>query len=96
MDKKFIWRRRGMKKQYKKPLIAIEHFSIVHTAARDCWDGIPQESVNLSDHPCAWDIGGDIFLFSTSLTGTSCNTDGELMGMGCYNNPEDGKYIFRS
>ena len=84
-----------MKKQYKKPLIAIEHFSIVHTAARDCWDSIPKESVNLSDHPCGWDIGG-IVLFSTSFPGTTCTMDGELMGMGCYNNPGDGQYIFRS
>lgn len=85
-----------MKKEYKKPLVAVERFSLVYTAARDCWDSIPQESVNLSDHPCGWEIGGGIVLFSASVTGTKCNMDGELMGMGCYNNPGEGQYIFRS
>ena len=84
-----------MKKQYKKPLIAVEHFAIVYTAARDCWDNIPKDQVTLSDHPCGWDIGG-VVLFNTELTDRTCSIDGEFSGMVCYNNPVDGKLMFRS
>ena len=95
MDKKLVWRRRGMKKQYQKPLIAIERFSIVHTGARDCWNSIPQDQVNLSDHPCGWEFGGNI-LFNTSVVDATCSIDGELSGMVCYNNPGEGQLMFRS
>jgi len=85
-----------MKKQYKKPLIAVERFAIVHTAARDCWNGIPQDQVNLSDHPCGWDFGMGNILFNTTVVDSTCSIDGELSGMVCYNNPSDGQYMFRS
>lgn len=85
-----------MKKQYKKPLVAVEHFSIVQTAARDCWDSIPQEQVNLSDHPCGWELGAGNILFNTVVVESTCNIDGELSGMVCYNNPGEGQYMFRS
>lgn len=85
-----------MKKEYKKPLVAVERFSLVHTTARDCWDSIPQDQVNLSDHPCGWDLGSDNILFSTSVTGSTCSIDGEVSGMVCYNNPAEGQHMFRS
>ena len=84
-----------MKKQYKKPLVAVEHFSIVHTAAKDCWDNIPQDQVNFNSERCGWDIGSAI-LFLTSVLNSSCTLDGDGFGMVCYNNPAEGKYIFRS
>ena len=85
-----------MKKQYKKPLVAVERFTIVHTTARDCWDNIPQDLVNFSDDPCGWEIGGGITLFNSTFPGTKCNMDGEIMGMVCYNNPGEGLHMFRS
>ena len=85
-----------MRKQYKKPLVAVEHFSIVQTTARDCWDSIPQDQVNLSDHPCGWDFGAGDILFSTSVEGKTCSIEGEFSGMVCYNNPGEGQYMFRS
>ena len=85
-----------MKKQYKKPLVAVEHFSIVQTTARDCWDSIPQNQVNLSDHPCGWELGLGSVLFNTTLTDARCNIDGEGFGLVCYNNPGEGQLMFRS
>lgn len=85
-----------MKKEYTKPIVVVEHFSIVYTAARDCWDSIPQDQVNLSDHPCGWDMGPDFILFDTSVVGRTCTVDGEMMGMVCYNNPGEGQLMFRS
>lgn len=85
-----------MKKQYKKPLVTVEHFSIVLTAARDCWDSIPQDQVTLSDHPCGWELGPGNVLFNTSVVDATCSMDGELSGMVCYNNPGEGQLMFRS
>ncbi len=96
MDRKVDWRMECMKKQYKKPLIAVERFAIVHTAARDCWDSIPQDQVNLSDHPCGWEFGEGNVLFNSTVVGSTCSIDGELSGMVCYNNPSEGQYMFRS
>ena len=96
MDKRLDWRKECMKKVYKKPLVAVERFSIVYTSARDCWDSIPQDQVNLSDHPCGWEITGGTVLFNTSVVGSTCSIDGELSGMVCYNNPGEGQYMFRS
>jgi hypothetical protein len=85
-----------MKKEYRKPLVAVERFALVFTAARDCWDNIPQDQVNLSEHPCGWDLGSGNVLFNTSVVDSTCSIDGELSGMVCYNNPGEGHYMFRS
>ncbi len=85
-----------MKKQYKKPLVAVEHFSIVQTTARDCWDSILQDQVTFSDKPCVWDFGGGIvFTPGDSTTMKPCDIDGDMFVV-CYNNPGEGQYIFRS
>lgn len=81
-----------MKKQYKKPLVAVEYFSIAQSTARDCMDSIPQDQVNLSDYPCGWEIGEGTIVFMADST---CNMDGDFFGV-CYNNPGEGQYIFRS
>ena len=86
-----------MKKEYKKPLVAVERFSLVYTTARDCMDSIPQDQVTVSDKPCVWDLGGGSIVFTPGdiTTMQPCNIDGDLFGV-CYNNPGEGHYIFRS
>lgn len=86
-----------MKKEYKKPLVAVEHFSIVYTTARDCMDSIPKDQVTLNNKSCVWDLGGGSIVFTPGdPTATQqCNIDGDLFGV-CYNNPGEGHYIFRS
>ena len=82
-----------MKANYTKPLLSIEMFSIVQTAARDCADNIPKEQITLSDiNSCAWDLGGTTVFISEPI----CDLNGEEMGFACYNNPSEGNYIFRS
>ena len=83
-----------MKSKYNKPLLGIETFSILQSAARDCADNIPKERVNFNDiSTCVWDLGGGTTVF---IAGQTCTLDGEGMGIACYNNPGEGQYIFRS
>ena len=85
-----------MKKQYKKPLVMVERFAIVHTAARGCWDSIPQEQVNFNNHTCGWEISFGTILFNVTVVDSSCNMNGDDFGSVCYNNPGEGQYMFRS
>ena len=83
-----------MKANYKKPLLAVETFSLTQSTTRDCADSIPKEQVNLNDiATCVWDLGGGTTVF---VAGSTCVLDGESMGFACYNNPTEGHYIFRS
>ena len=83
-----------MKANYTKPLLAVEMFSVTQSAARDCADSIPKEQLNFGDpSQCVWDLGGGTTVF---VTGSNCKIDGASMGVGCYNNPSEGNYIFRS
>ena len=80
-----------MKADYTKPLLAVEVFSSTQTTARDCADNIP---INMDDPTkCVWDLGGGMTVFVVDV---NCKIDGENMGVGCYNNPSEGNYIFRS
>lgn len=82
-----------MKSSYKKPMFAVGSLSIAQSASRDCWNGIPQDQVNLNDAPnCGWDLGGMIIF----VPGTVCTENGDDFGFACYNNPGDGMYMFRS
>ena len=83
-----------MKTQYTKPLLGVETFSLSQTAARDCADSIPKDQLTFGDIAnCVWDLGGGMTVF---IAGSTCILDGENMGIGCYNNPSEGSYIFRS
>ena len=83
-----------MKKNYVKPIFAVELFSATQSAARDCADSIPKEQLTLGDAAnCVWDLGGGTTVF---VAGSNCVLDGEGMGIACYNNPGEGNYIFRS
>ena len=83
-----------MKASYTKPLLAMEMFSSTQTAALDCADSIPSEQVTFNDPGhCVWYLGGDMSVF---VAGTNCKLDGEAMSFACYNNPNEGNYIFRS
>ena len=82
-----------MKASYTKPLLAVELFSLTQTVAHDCTTSIPQNQLNFNDPSCVWDLGGGMTIF---IGGGNCVLDGESMGYGCYNNPNEGNYIFRS
>ena len=83
-----------MKANYTKPLLAVESFSLTQSITRVCGDSIPWDQLNFNDPSrCVWDMGGGTTVF---IAGTNCVLDGESMGYGCYNNPGEGQYIFRS
>ena len=83
-----------LKAKYSKPLLAVESFLTTQSVVRDCGDSIPKEQLNYADpSQCVWDLGGGMSVF---VAGTNCVLDGENMGYGCYNNPSEGNYIFRS
>jgi len=83
-----------MKEKYTKPLLAVELFSLAQTAGRDCNTSIPADQLNMGDPgACVWDLGGGTTVF---IAGQNCTIDGENMGVGCYNNPGEGSYVFRS
>ena len=83
-----------MKANYTKPLLAVEMFSFVQTAARDCNDAIPKNQLNFNDPgTCVWDLGRGVTVFSDTK---KCTIDGTNMDVGCYNNPTEGNYVFRS
>ena len=84
-----------MKATYTKPVLAVELFSLTQTIARDCAEmGIPKDRLNLNDpYTCAWDMGGGMTVFVGDV---NCVLDGQDMGYGCYNNPSEGSYVFRS
>ena len=85
-----------MKANYTKPLLAVDMFSVAQSAARDCTSTIvPQQRLNTMDaYTCYWDNNNpNIRIFAA---GGVCNRDGEAMGMGCYNNPTEENFVFRS
>lgn len=83
-----------MKKHYSKPLLAVEIFALTQSVTHDCGDIIPADQLNFNDPGrCVWDLGGGTTIF---VGGTNCMLDGESMGYGCYNNPSEGNYVFRS
>ena len=83
-----------MKANYTKPLLAVEVFSLTQSAVRDCADNIPKDQLNFNEpDKCAWDLGGGFTVFIEKPT---CQMNGEQMGYGCYNNPSEENYIFRS
>lgn len=84
-----------MKSEYTKPMLAIELFSVTQAGAKDCADTtIPGTSLTLADPgACGMMLpNGDILY----VVGPHCNRDGESSGIVCYNNPNEGSYIFRS
>lgn len=90
-----------MKKEYKKPLVAVEHFPTVHTSARDCMDNIAQDQLTLGEiSNCGWDLGGIVVFVTSDISrAQSCTIDGAIFEENlevCYNNPGEGQYIFRS
>ena len=83
-----------MKKNYTKPLLTIEMFSMTQTTARDCADNLIKDNLTLADITnCGYDIEGTIVFLEG---GKACTLDGELIGFACYHNPDEGNYIFRS
>jgi hypothetical protein len=82
-----------LKSNYTKPLLAVELFSLTQSVAHDCNTSILPGQLNFNDPSCVWDLGGGTSIFIIS---GNCVLDGESMGYGCYNNPSEGNYIFRS
>ena len=80
-----------MKKKYTKPALNVEFFTLTQSIARDCGSSAPVNASNVND--CIWDLGGGNSIF---IAIANCTIDGEDMGYGCYNNPGEGNYIFRS
>lgn len=83
-----------MKGNYTKPMLAVELFSLGQSVARDCSTSIPKDQLNFADPgQCVWDLGNGATVFVSQPT---CSIPGENMGVGCYNNPGEGQFVFRS
>lgn len=83
-----------MKGNYTKPMLAVELFSLGQSVARDCATSIPKDQLTFNEPgTCIWDLGGGMKVFVAPPT---CNIPGENMDVGCYNNPGEGQYVFRS
>ena len=85
-----------MKANYTKPLLTVDMFSAAQSVARDCTSTmIPQQQINTNDpYNCYWDNGNNNIRFFAA--GGVCNIDGEMSGMGCYNNPTEDNFVFHS
>lgn len=88
-----------MKKQYSKPGIIIEDFTLSQHIA-SC--GVPHESQlgspkHWSKTSCAWQdmYGRDLFIESMTVCTKPVAEDGEVNGI-CYNNPSGLVTIFGS
>ena len=84
-----------MKANYTKPLLTVEMFSATQSTSRDCMDSIPDNRLTQNDPiNCGWDVGGGLIFYVEN--GKVCTINGEGMQGTCYNNPNEGSYIFRS
>ena len=83
-----------MKSNYTKPVLAVELFALAQSGARDCNTIIPKGQLNFNDPGrCVWDTGRGVTVF---VEASDCDINGENMEVGCYNNPTEGHYVFRS
>ena len=88
-----------MKKEYKKPLFALEEFTPSQVIARDCGKFIDKARLTFADiGQCVWDVEGGVDGVGVTvfLANSACMLDGEMMGYGCYNNPTEDFLLFRS
>lgn len=82
-----------MKLIYTKPMLTVDLFSLGVTNTRDCGGSVPIDQLTYGDIvTCVWDTGSK----TVFVEKPNCDIPGENMGYGCYNNPSEGNYIFRS
>ena len=86
----------GMKKQYEKPMVHMEHFSLSQSVATAC--GVSHDST--LGHPtyadpftCGWDSGLGITWVKEGICNDFAGPD-DSIEIGCYNNPNGGTSIF--
>ncbi len=84
-----------MKEKYTKPLFHVEIFSLAQSIARDCsGSGELGDGTTATDpNECVWEFGDGVSLF---IAIANCTIDGDGGEFGCYNNPGEGNYAFRS
>ena len=81
-----------MKKEYCKPIVVFESFSMSTNIAGDC----EQKINNQTKGVCAYESSGGIFTFTDSVAACDFTTsDGKSDGF-CYHVPEGGPNIFNS
>lgn len=78
-----------MKGKYIKPTMAFESTMLTGGLFRDC----SEEYKDKFNDEGYWELPNGMNVF---LLGTACQVDGEELELGCYNNPGEGLYIFRS
>lgn len=85
-----------MKKEYSKPRIIIDDFSITQNIASCGYAGGNKYS-HSSPEKCTWDIGGGVTVFAKG-TGLCMKeiSPGEKFGEICYNNPSGITTVFGS
>ena len=83
-----------MKAKYIKPAMTLEPAMMTGSLLRDCSDLVDKNDFTAGDPlGCSLELPNGMNVF---LLGASCQLDGEGMELGCYNNPGEGYYIFRS
>ena len=81
-----------MKKNYTTPVLTVEYFSMTQSSARECNDSIPDQYMTSGDiSTCVWNTGS----YTVFVSKPNCDIPGENLGYGCYNNPNEGNYVFR-
>lgn len=88
-----------MKKIYKKPSVAIEHFILAQNIAYSCGytdDKFFGHPTHADKQNCGWDDGlGEIYWTSTPACGGNYDPDLDV-GEVCYNTPAGAAMIFAS
>lgn len=91
-----------MKKEYIKPGIIIEDFTISQSISAGCGAHPGGNSTGKPNHwnktTCGWQVGNGIVLWLDELANpcTEGNEENEIVSGICYNNPEGGNSIFSS
>lgn len=82
-----------MKRQYKKPVLYIERFTLTQTIAHNCGENLDFSMGTLkTKESCGWNVGGyEIFMDPAICDFPTKDFEGV-----CYNAPEGGLNVFNS
>ncbi|MBE5956523.1 MAG: hypothetical protein E7253_08725 [Lachnospiraceae bacterium] len=87
-----------MKKEYTKPVIILENFSMTQSIAHNCGEALDFDLATLKyKSTCGWDDGSGNIIFTSSNSGCAFPDDTDSPeDLVCYNNPSGGYNIFNS
>lgn len=84
-----------MKKQYSKPVIIIDDFTMAQNIATNCGNAGGNKHNHADKFSCSWDIDGMTVFTDENICEYALEPD-ESFGDICYNNPDGGTSVFGS